>query len=76
MSFMGDKKERTEEAFSNWLGCWESHFELHPKPNALVEASDHQKKGLLDVRERGCARMHTKESLCTYKCKYLRIDQY
>ena len=31
MPFKGDKKERTEEAISTWLGHWESHFELHPK---------------------------------------------
>ena len=33
--FKGDKKERTEEAISTWLGRWESHFELHPKPDAV-----------------------------------------
>ncbi len=31
--YTGDKKERTEEAISTWLGRWESHFELHPKPD-------------------------------------------
>ena len=30
--FMGDKKERTEEAICTWLGRWESHFELCPTP--------------------------------------------
>jgi hypothetical protein len=29
-----NKKERTEEAICTWLGCWESHFELHPKPDS------------------------------------------
>jgi hypothetical protein len=32
--FHGDKKERTEEAICSWLGRFESHFELHPKPNS------------------------------------------
>ena len=31
--FTGDKKERTEEAICTWLGRWESHFELYPKPD-------------------------------------------
>ena len=35
MPFKGDKKEKTEEAISTWLGRWESHFELHPKPNVV-----------------------------------------
>ena len=30
--FTGEKKERTEEAICTWLGQWESHFELYPKP--------------------------------------------
>ena len=29
--FKGDKKERTEEAISTWLGQWEPHFGLHSK---------------------------------------------
>ena len=32
--FTGDKKERTEEAICTWLGRWESHFELYPKPDS------------------------------------------
>ena len=31
--FQGEKKERTMEAIYIWLGCWEFHFELHPKFN-------------------------------------------
>ena len=34
--FKGDKKERAaEEDINSWLGHWESHFELHPKPDAV-----------------------------------------
>jgi hypothetical protein len=33
--YHGDKKERTEEAICTWLGRWESHFELHPKPDSI-----------------------------------------
>ena len=33
--FKGDNKERTEEAINTWLGCWESHFGLHPKPDVV-----------------------------------------
>ena len=29
----GHKKERIEEAISTCLGCSESNFELHPKPD-------------------------------------------
>ena len=32
--FTGEKKERTEEAICTWLGWWESHFELYPKPDS------------------------------------------
>ena len=28
------KKERTEEVIYTWLGRWESHFELYPKPDS------------------------------------------
>ena len=31
--YTGDNKEHTEEAISTWLGHWESHFKLHPKPD-------------------------------------------
>jgi hypothetical protein len=31
--YTSDKKECTEEAISTWLGRWESHFKLHPKPD-------------------------------------------
>ena len=33
--FKGDKKERTKEAINTCLGHWESHFELHSKPDAV-----------------------------------------
>ena len=26
---------KTEQAITTWLDCWESHFELHPKPHAV-----------------------------------------
>ena len=33
--FKGDKKGRTKEAISTWCGRWESHFDLHPKVDAV-----------------------------------------
>ena len=36
--FMGEKKERTEEAICTWLDRWESHFELYPTPDSTKVA--------------------------------------
>ena len=38
MSFQVERKERTKEAICTWLGRWESHFKLHPKPDSTKYA--------------------------------------
>ena len=58
--FKGDKKERTEEAINTWLGRWESHCELHPKPDA-VKIGYISLVGL--VRLRTCGQVHYAISL-------------